>query len=114
MKVENANVRGWIHALEKARSESANSKKVAYLLKLASKPKRSRPNINLRRLDKLVKESESIIVPGKVLGSGSMSKRISISAIDFSESAAQKLKDSKCSVVRIEEMLADKNSRIII
>ena len=114
MKIENTNVRSWIHILERARSESNNSKKIAYLLKLASKPKRSRPNINLYSLDKLVKESESIIVPGKVLGSGAMSKKISISAIAFSESAVQKLKDSKCSVVKIEDMLTDKNARIII
>jgi large subunit ribosomal protein L18e len=113
-KIENTNISGWLRLLEKARSGSKNPKKLTYLIRLASKPKRARASINLSRLDKLVKENDSVIVPGKVLGSGSMSKRISISAISFSGSAEQKLRGSKCSVVGIEEMLNDKNARIII
>ncbi len=112
--IENTKIGGWVKTLETARSGSKNPKKLSYLIRLASKPKRIRPSVNLDKIDRLTKENESIIVPGKVLGGGSMTKKISICAIDFTDSAMQKLKDAKCSVMKLEDAINDKNARIII
>ncbi len=113
-KIENINVSRWVESLERQRSQAKNPKLIAYLIKLSTKPKRLRPSVNLSKLDRLVKESESIIVPGKVLGSGVMNKKIKIAAIDFSASAVEKLNTAKCEIVGIDEMLANKSARIII
>ena len=43
-----------------------------------------------------------------------MTKKISICAIDFTDSAMQKLKDAKCSVMKLEDAINHKNARIII
>jgi ribosomal protein L18E len=114
MAIENTKIARWVEVLEKARSGSKNPKKLSYLLHLAEKPKRSRASVNLDKIDRIAKESESIIVPGKVLGGGSMSKKINICAIDFTGSAITKLKESKCNILKLEEAINDKNSRIII
>ncbi len=114
MAIENTKIGRWVETLEKARSGSKSPKKLSYLIHLASKPKRTRPSINLDKLDKLTKDNDSIIVPGKVLGGGSITKKISICAIDFTDSALEKVKASKCSVTKLEDALNDKNARIII
>ena len=113
-KIENTNVGRWVDSLEKARSGPRNPKFVAYLLRLSTKPKRQRASVNLSKLDRLAKDSDSIIVPGKVLGSGNISKKIKVAAIDFSGSAAEKLVAAKCEIASIDELLADKSARIII
>jgi len=112
--MENTKITGWLDILEKAKAQSKGTKKYAQLIKLASRPKRHRVSVNLDKLNKLANDNESIIVPGKVLGIGNMSKKINISAISFSGNAKEKLKASKCSIVKIEDMLKDKNARIII
>ena len=113
MATENTKIGRWVETLQKARSTSKNPKKLGYLIHLATKPKRSRPNINLDRISKLVNDNESIIVPGKVLGGGALTKKVNICAIDFTDSAMAKLK-GKGSVLRLEDALKDKNARIII
>lgn len=112
--IENANLRRWVEALEKARESSKNPKQIAYLIKLSSKPKRSRPSVNLDKLQRYAKDNDTIIVPGKVLGSGSISKKITLAAIDYSEGAEAKLKDANCKVVKVEEVIGNKSARIII
>jgi large subunit ribosomal protein L18e len=114
MDIENTNIIRWLETLENAKAGSKSPKKLSYLMKLASKPKRIRASINLDKINKLTSENDSIIVPGKVLGGGSISKKISITAIDFTDSALLKLKSSKCSVVSLDDAIKDKNARIII
>jgi large subunit ribosomal protein L18e len=66
-------------------------------------PKRNRPQINLEFIDKNAKEGEIIIIPGKVLSQGQMSKKVKVAALNFSESAKEKLLNSKCEVMSIIE-----------
>ncbi len=114
MAIEKTNLKGWIQSIEGAKAGSKNPKLLNYIIRLSSKPKRSRPSVNLDKLDRIAKENESIIVPGKVLGAGRMSKKISIAAVDFSDGALEKLKSAGCKIASIEELLANKSSRIII
>ena len=114
MAYENTKIGGWVETLQKVRSGSKNPKKLSYLIKLATKPKRQRPSVNIYKIDRICKENESIIIPGKVLGGGSMTKKVNICAIDFTDSAMHKLKESHCGVLSLEDALNDKNSRIII
>ena len=75
------------------------------IAKLISIPTRRRIKKNLEEIDKEAKENETIIVPGKVLGNGNISKKIKIIALNFSSSAEEKLKKAKIQATTIIEEL---------
>ena len=55
------------------------------------KPSRQRRVVNLSRINRYTKENEIIVVPGKVLGSGSLNHKLTIAAYQFSDSAKEKI-----------------------
>ena len=52
------------------------------------KPKSNWAEANLSRLERYAKDGETILVPGKVLAAGSVSKKLTVAAYDFSDAAA--------------------------
>lgn len=76
--------------------ELAKRKNFLELAKKLSGPTRLQSRINLNQLNKL--KENKIIVAGKVLGQGEISKKISISALGFSKQAEEKLKKAGCEV----------------
>ena len=56
---------------------------------------------NLAEIDAAAKDGAVVVVPGKVLGSGSITKKLSIYALSFSASAEEKLKNAKITHGRI-------------
>jgi large subunit ribosomal protein L18e len=63
-----------------------------------SKPSRKRIAVNLSRLNRYTQRNETVVVPGKVLGTGEINHRITVAAFTFSEKAKQKIttKKGKC------------------
>ncbi len=59
-------------------------KSIAYEL---AKPRRKRNAVNLSKLEIYADESNVLVVPGKVLGSGHVVKKYTVAAFSFSESA---------------------------
>lgn len=55
------------------------------------KPRRSHAEVNLGRIERYAREDETVVVPGKVLGSGSLQKSVTVAAVDFSQSAETKI-----------------------
>ena len=77
---------------------------------------RRRRVVNLSRIQRFAKENESIIIPGKVLSTGDLSKKVNVTALSFSESAKEKIKKAGGSAQEIREILSkpiDKGMRII-
>lgn len=72
------------------------------------KPSRSRCEVNLSRLDRIAKDGETIVVPGKLLGVGSLSRKITVAAWKHSASVPEKLKASGSKLLTLRE-LAEKN-----
>ena len=66
-------------------------------------PRKKRMNLNLEKIDKNVKEGETIVIPGKVLSQGEISKKIKIVALSFSEKAKEKLLKSGIKISTIIE-----------
>jgi large subunit ribosomal protein L18e len=62
---------------------------------LISVPKRKRIEMNLSEMDKKSKDGETILIPGKVLSQGNLTKKIKVIAMSFSEGAKEKLLNSK-------------------
>jgi large subunit ribosomal protein L18e len=79
------------------------------LAKKLSVPTRQRMIVNLTDLNE-IKENK-IIVPGKVLGTGEMSKKLDILALSYSEQAREKLKKAGCEIKLIKEGL-EKNPKL--
>jgi len=57
-------------------------------------PRRKRPEVNLYGLDKHCKDGETAVVPGKVLGIGNVSKKLTVAAQSFSGSAKRKIENA--------------------
>ena len=68
------------------------------------KPTRLRREVNIFKIDRYGREGEIIVVPGKVLGVGELSKKLTVAAYRFSEKARKKIL-SNGKIVEIEELL---------
>jgi len=79
-----------------------------------AKPTRSRRVVNLKRINRVTKAGETIIVPGKVLGIGDLHHKLTIAAWQFSESAVKKLKTAGASIMSIKELYDKKKTGRII
>lgn len=71
--------------------------------KVLSGPTKRYSSINLDDLEKQSKAGDVVIVPGKVLGIGELSKKIKICSLGLSESAQEKIKASKSETSSILE-----------
>ena len=69
--------------------------------------------VNLSKINKYSRDKETVVVPGKVLGDGELTKDVKVAAFQFSETAKEKLKNR----LSIEELMKQnpkgKNTRII-
>jgi len=54
-------------------------------------PTRQMVSVNVGKLDSVVRDGETALVPGKVLSVGTMSKKITVAAFSFSEAARAKI-----------------------
>ncbi len=75
--------------------------------------RRNRREVNITRLEKSTKDKEVVIVPGKVLGDGDLKHDLTVAALQFSEKAKEKIKNT----LTINELLKNnpkgKDIRII-
>ncbi len=76
--------------LKKASSKN-NAPIWAKLAEYALKPSIARRDLNLKRIDQLTKNDDMVVFPGKVLGTGSMSHKITLFSFSISSSAADKI-----------------------
>jgi large subunit ribosomal protein L18e len=84
---------------------------------ILSGPRRYFANLNLGEIDNQAKDGEIIVIPGKVLSQGEVTKKIKITALNFSGKAKEKLEKGKISYSRIIEEIKknpeDKSFRIL-
>lgn len=73
--------------------------------KQLSAPRRSRVAVNVSQLRRNVKDGETVVVPGKLLGAGGIDRRVTVAAYHFSEASAEKIKAAGGKVMLIEELL---------
>lgn len=69
------------------------------------KPSRQRRTVNLYKIDKFAQEGEIIVVPGKVLSLGTISKKVEVAAVNFSTEAKRKILEAKGKVLSIHDLL---------
>lgn len=72
------------------------------------RPTRQRREVNLSNINRSAGKDEIIVVPGKVLGSGSLDHKVTIAAFQFSEGAKQKLQASGSTIVPLLDLCREK------
>jgi large subunit ribosomal protein L18e len=77
----------------------------ATLATYAAKPSVARRVINLTKINKLTKENDVVIVPGKILGTGNISHKITLSSFAISNSAAKKIIESGSKILSFSDMI---------
>lgn len=75
------------------------------LADLALKPTRAKRTINLSQLDKFVADNDVVVVPGKILGTGSLSHKITICSFSISTTGAKKITQSGGKILDISEII---------
>lgn len=71
---------------------------------IAERLSKRRISVNLSKINRHTKENDQIVVPGKVLGSGSLDHPVTIGAFGFSQSAREKIKKSKGKSITIKKL----------
>ena len=66
--------------------------------------------VNISRLDRYASENETVVVPGKLLGSGEIDKKVTVAAYRFSGQAKDKISKAGGQNMSIEELLASNPS----
>lgn len=85
--------------------ELAKKNNLLVLAKKLAGPTRLQLRLNLDKIDEL--KENKILVVGKVLGQGEINRKISISALGFSEQARDKLKKANCEIKTIKQEIKD-------
>ncbi len=73
-----------------------------------AKPSRQRIAVNLSRINRYTDKNATIIVPGKVLASGTLDHAVTVAAFSASDKAKEKLAAAKAKYLSIAE-LVEKN-----
>lgn len=98
-------LRGLIRKLRK-KGKEFNADVWLDLAEKLNKSNRSRAEVNVSQLDRHTKEDETIVVPGKVLGSGKLNHSISVAAFSFSTRASRRIRDAGGEILTLEELVS--------
>jgi len=71
-------------------------------------PKHKRVSVNISRMNRYSSDGETVVVPGKVLGAGSLDHKLSVAAFSFSKLAKEKIESAGGECLTIQAIL-DKN-----
>ncbi|MFZ1076124.1 MAG: 50S ribosomal protein L18e [Nitrosotalea sp.] len=75
------------------------------LSEMALKPTRTRRVLNLGQIDKSVNDNDTVIVPGKVLGTGNISHKITLCSFSISTTGAKKVTQSGGKIIDFAQLI---------
>ena len=75
------------------------------LAEYALKPSIARRDINVNRISQLTKENDTVVFPGKVLGTGNVSHKITLCSFSISNSAAAKVVENGGKIISYLELI---------
>jgi large subunit ribosomal protein L18e len=61
------------------------------LARRLERPTRRQAEVNISRINRHTSDDEIVLVPGKVLGSGALDHKVQVAALDFSQTAVEKI-----------------------
>lgn len=98
------NTRALINALRKTSTKHGAGiwKRVA---ELVACPARKRAIVNVGKISRHTRDGDVVIIPGKVLGSGNLSHKVTVAALNASSSARSAIIGAGGSLITIPELL---------
>lgn len=75
------------------------------MAELALKPSSIRRTINVNKINEFTKEGDVIFHPGKVLGMGTISHKITVSSFSISNTAAKKITEAGGMIISYKEII---------
>ncbi len=93
-------------ARELKKAGNQNNAKIWHKVsKLILEPRRKRIEVNLSKINRYSEEGDTILVPGKVLAAGNLSKPVVVAALSFSKMAILKIKAAGGEAITLEQLL---------
>tara|TARA_Y100000310_G_C20211818_1_gene591684 strand:+ start:228 stop:587 length:360 start_codon:yes stop_codon:yes gene_type:complete len=74
------------------------------VVKDLKKPTRQRRLVNVYKINKFARDGETVLVPGKVLSVGDISKKVDVAAMNFSMEAKRKIEEANGKAISIKEL----------
>ncbi|WP_292468473.1 50S ribosomal protein L18e [Methanolobus sp.] len=93
-----------------ALKEEARQNEVAIwkdVAKRLEKPGKNYAQVNLSKINRYAKDGETVLIAGKVLGSGLLSKAVTVAAYNFSVTALEKIEEVGGKCLTIEQILEE-------
>jgi large subunit ribosomal protein L18e len=96
-----------IHLIRLLKKESREKQAGIWLdvAEYLAKTRSQRISVNLSRINRNTKRSDIVVVPGKLLGSGSINHVVTVASFGVSEKAKAKLVAAKAKYLSIPELL---------
>jgi len=96
-----------LHMAKELKDASKKNKAPIWLrlAELALKPSSARRTVNVTEIDRLTKDGDVIVVPGKVLGTGVMSHKITLCSFSISNTGAQKVLQQGGKILSYSELI---------
>lgn len=78
----------------------------ADLAEIALKPKIAKRLVNVTRINRVTSDNDIVIVPGKVLGTGNISHKVTLCSFAISTTAAKKIKEAGGKIVSYSDLIS--------
>jgi large subunit ribosomal protein L18e len=97
-----------LNMVKELKSASAKNKAPIWskLAEMAQKPSIAKRLVNVGKISNVTKENDVIVVPGKVLGTGNISHKITLCSFSISTSAAKKILSAGGKIVSYSDMIS--------
>ncbi len=69
------------------------------------RPRRIRRIVNVGKLEKYCNDGEIVVVPGKLLGGGKLTKKLTVSSLEASKTAIEKIESCGGRWLKLEELV---------
>lgn len=102
----NFELRRLAHELRRA-SRLYNAPAWRYVAELLLRPTRRRAIVNLSKINRYARGGEVVVVPGKVLGAGTLDKPVTVAAYTFSREALRKIKAAGGRAITLKQLLEE-------
>jgi large subunit ribosomal protein L18e len=105
-------------SIKKARRAAVRNKSAMWrsVYRSLLKPARYRCEVNMSRIQRYAKANSTLVVPGKVLGTGELSKPVTVAATGFTKAAEAKIRAAGGETITLEELIErnPKGSGVVI
>jgi large subunit ribosomal protein L18e len=94
--------------VKELKSASAKNKAPIWskLAEMAQKPSIAKRLVNVGKISDVTKENDVVVVPGKVLGTGNISHKITLCSFSISTSAAKKVLSAGGKIISYSDMIS--------